>query len=879
MISKILGSFGGLVGNMLGGGIISTILRYAGRYLGNYIIAQNHIPDDYYHISSHLDEVRQKILPFAKPIPYIFGKAKVQGQIIWALDLREEQIQGIKEKYDKKTDTLKSRKHNIHYKYWADFAIAIAEGPISRCSRIWINGKEYDLSQYNYRFYSGSENQMPDPLILKHEKQVPAFRGLAYIVFEDFLLENFANKIPKFEFEITKKPPHSYADMVRNICIIPGSGEFVYDTDVIQREYYDKKSDNLVYQEYINNHNIANKADASYNLDNLQENFQNLEYVNLVVTWFIDDLDIAKASIYPAIEGKLIHSLKEWRVANFRRENARIVSKDADNLPNYGGTICDDSLVNYLSELKSRNIKILFNPIIFLDISGKAWRGHIAGKPESITEFFYKKSGYRDFILHYANLTKNYVDIFLIGSELKGITSIKSGDKYPAIDELICLAKDIKSILGANIAVSYAADWSEYHHHAGFYHLDKLWASEYIDFIGIDAYFPLTDTDQSEISLEEIKNGFESGEGYEYYIDKGIKKPLDPAWAWKNIRYWWENYHIHSNGIKSPWVPKSKKIIFTEFGFPSIDKSPNQPNIFYDPKCKDSGVPKHSTGEVDFAIQRKSIKAFLEYIDDKEFVEKSFLWCWDARPSPAWPHEEIWADSNLWIKGHWVNDKITSYNLGEIISELCKRSGIDQEKIVTDSLCEDIDGLLLDKYTSAWDVILMLQALYFFDIRSDNHGRIEFISRRYSRNIIADNQDLLVENNVFQIHEVSEENSISRIRISFYNFLNDYRRDYINLFQERKSFKEEYHLAIPILMTRNRANHLGRRILESARKENIYFSFSLPDFYWKKVNVGDVMKISYQQIEYKIRIIQMKYDNHKIFFEGHIDTNLRYGIS
>lgn len=43
-----------------------------------------------------------------------------------------------------------------------------------------------------------------------------------------------------------------------------------------------------------------------------------------------------------------------------------------------------------------------------------------------------------------------------------------------------------------------------------------------------------------------------------------------------------------------------KKIWFTEFGFPSIDKASNQPNVFFDPKCTDGGAPKYSSAGTDF---------------------------------------------------------------------------------------------------------------------------------------------------------------------------------------------------------------------------------------------------------------------------------------
>lgn len=102
-------------------------------------------------------------------------------------------------------------------------------------------------------------------------------------------------------------------------------------------------------------------------------------------------------------------------------------------------------------------------------------------------------------ILHYANLAvaAGGVDAFLIGSELKALTLVRSAPGlYPAVSELVALANDVKAILGDTI-VTYGADWTEYGAHVADaqanevrFPLDPLWAAESIDVIGIDYYAP-----------------------------------------------------------------------------------------------------------------------------------------------------------------------------------------------------------------------------------------------------------------------------------------------------------------------------------------------------------------------------------------------------
>lgn len=103
-----------------------------------------------------------------------------------------------------------------------DCAIALSAGPIHGLRRIWANNElKYDVTGANVfnpkffnisedanttsklaqriRFYDGSEDQLPDKLIGD-----VAFRGLAYIVFENFDVTTYGGVLPNFVFEITR---------------------------------------------------------------------------------------------------------------------------------------------------------------------------------------------------------------------------------------------------------------------------------------------------------------------------------------------------------------------------------------------------------------------------------------------------------------------------------------------------------------------------------------------------------------------------------------------------------------------------------------------------------------------------------------------------
>ena len=69
---------------------------------------------------------------------------------------------------------------------------------------------------------------------------------------------------------------------------------------------------------------------------------------------------------------------------------------------------------------------------------------------------------------------------------------------YPAVDALVTLAADVKTIVGSSTLVTYGADWTEYGADVidaseVRFPLDPLWASPAIGAVGIDYYAPLSD--------------------------------------------------------------------------------------------------------------------------------------------------------------------------------------------------------------------------------------------------------------------------------------------------------------------------------------------------------------------------------------------------
>ena len=82
---------------------------------------------------------------------------------------------------------------------WEDMPNPFDEG--FQASFDWFRAMS---AQLDFEVYTGTEDQLADPTIEGYEGvgHVPGYRGLAYVVFPNFQLEKFGNRIPNFRFEV-----------------------------------------------------------------------------------------------------------------------------------------------------------------------------------------------------------------------------------------------------------------------------------------------------------------------------------------------------------------------------------------------------------------------------------------------------------------------------------------------------------------------------------------------------------------------------------------------------------------------------------------------------------------------------------------------------
>lgn len=732
MASIVLASVGRAVGTAVGGPLGGQIGAVAGNFIGGGLERG----DSKHYEGARLEELSIQSSVYGRMIPLMFGAVRVAGNVIWSLPIKELETttttrSGGKGGSRKKASAITT---TTQYSYFVTLAIAIGEGPITRINRVWADAKLLDLSQGTYRIYKGDETQLPDPLIESFEGvgKVPAYRGMAYVVIEDFPIGDFGNRVPNFTFEVTRQAPQRdnaiepVENMVSSIMLIPGSGEFVYDTDAQFKITGQDVSGNLVQQGYrvpLNQHTADGKANMLVALDQLEQTFPNLEWVGVAVNWFGSSMDIATCDIKPRVEyqANTQTTPDDWSVAGLTRSTATLVGTQ-DGVARYGGTPDDGSIVRLCTELRNRGYKIFFYPMMLMDVDGKPWRGYLSGAHGQVSSFFSKTHGYNHFILHYANLVAGKVDAFAIGTEMRDLTKITSSTGvFPAVTQFIALAASVRAVLGSGVKLTYAADWSEYHHtDGGWYHLDPLWADSNIDMVGIDAYFPLTNAVQTDYDIQTIRDGWTSGEGYDFYYtdeDRTTTAPLGAAYAWKNIAWWWNNAHVNPNSVTTAWVPQSKPIWFTEYGFASVDGCANQPNLFIDASSDESGYPRFSRGRVDFLAQRAAITATETEWAGSSMVVNKFLWTWDARPYPYWPDlRSVWADGANWVTGHWVQGKLGASHVAAVVEQIAQRAGLDDAQIDTAQLQMMLEGFVVHERTTARAILSQLGQAYFFQL-------------------------------------------------------------------------------------------------------------------------------------------------------------------
>ncbi|MDD7908320.1 hypothetical protein PUV47_00170 [Pseudovibrio exalbescens] len=327
MATLVLGAAGAAIGGSIGGAILGVSAATIGGFIGSTIgsvvdswIISSLAPTQRIE-GARMDNLRITSATEGAAIPRLYGRMRIGGNIIWATAFREET----------KTTTQGGGKggggggkvKTTEYFYYASFAVALCEGPITGIGRIWADGKLLDTAGITWRWYPGDEGQTADPLISAKMgvDNTPAYRGMAYVVFEELPLGNYGNRLPQLSFEVFRP---------------------LADPDT---------------------------ADMVVALDRLQAMAPAVESVSLVVAWFGDDLRAGSCKVRPGVEVSAKSTTPvSWSVNGVSRAGAFLVSRDEQDRPVYGGTPADFAVVQAIQEMKARGLRVTFHPFILMDV-------------------------------------------------------------------------------------------------------------------------------------------------------------------------------------------------------------------------------------------------------------------------------------------------------------------------------------------------------------------------------------------------------------------------------------------------------------------------------------------------------------------------------
>lgn len=197
------------IGTALGGPLGGVVGALVGRQVDNAIIGRGSVS------GPRLKELEITTSSYGAALGRHFGRMRVLGHIIWSTDLKETS----------ETSGGKNRPNVTTYSYSVSLAIALSSRPIISIGRIWadgrlLRGEAGDLKVGGtMRLYTGEADQGADPLIAQIEglHRCPAYRGLAYVVFEDLDLSEFYNRIPALTFEVIGDETFGLAEIVEEI--------------------------------------------------------------------------------------------------------------------------------------------------------------------------------------------------------------------------------------------------------------------------------------------------------------------------------------------------------------------------------------------------------------------------------------------------------------------------------------------------------------------------------------------------------------------------------------------------------------------------------------------------------------------------------------
>ncbi|WP_298766311.1 glycoside hydrolase [uncultured Polaribacter sp.] len=232
----------------------------------------------------------------------------------------------------------------------------------------------------------------------------------------------------------------------------------------------------------------------------------------------------------------------------------------------------ENGLLQYAKEFQKAGVKIMVKPHLWLRRGG--FTGNL--KPTTEENWQLLEKSYKKYILTYAKVASDLdAAILCIGTELEQF--VKERPLYWQN-----LIKEIRAIYKGKL--TYAANWDEY---------KRVTFWNQLDFIGIDAYFPLSDKKSPTIKDYEI------------------------------------GWQTHKKEIKRIQQKFKKPILFTEFGYRSINFNGKEP-----------WQAHRKQGEINLQAQSDALQAIHNQFWQEDWFAGGFIWKWFHR------HDKVGGENN-----------------------------------------------------------------------------------------------------------------------------------------------------------------------------------------------------------------------------------------
>ena len=181
----------------------------------------------------------------------------------------------------------------------------------------------------------------------------------------------------------------------------------------------------------------------------------------------------------------------------------------------------DSVHIESINRLHEKGIRVHLKPHLWMN---SGWRSNINLTSKSQWDSWF--DSYRINMLHFAKMAQeSHVELFCIGTELKSSIT-QQPEKWSH------LINEIKTIYEGRL--TYAANWND--------DLEAITFWDQMDYIGIQAYFPLTTAETPD--LETIKNGWDVHIEKLEQLSKTHQKP---------ILFTEVGYKSEASGTIKPW--------------------------------------------------------------------------------------------------------------------------------------------------------------------------------------------------------------------------------------------------------------------------------------------------------------------------------------